>query len=135
MRVFLTKWTARFVRREKISLASLRDAIVRAEQGLVDADLGGGLIKQRIARTGKGRSGGYRTIVAYRRSGRAIFLFGFAKSGRENIGPDELKTAREIAAIWMSADEQRIALGLHEGELEEVPYGNEEVEQSGRGAS
>jgi len=99
MRVFLTKWTARFARREKISHASLRDAIVRAEQGLVDADLGGGLIKQRVARTGKGRSGGYRTIVAYRRSGRAIFLFGFAKSGRENIGPDELKTAREIAAI------------------------------------
>ena len=86
MRVFLTKWTARFARREKISHASLRDAIVRAEQGLVDADLGGGLIKQRIARTGKGRSGGYRTIVAYRRSGRAIFLLASPRAGGRILG-------------------------------------------------
>jgi hypothetical protein len=54
--------------------------------GLIDADLGGGLIKQRIARAGKGRSGGYRTIIAYRRAGRAVFLLGFAKSERDNIG-------------------------------------------------
>jgi hypothetical protein len=133
MRVFLTKWTARFVRRENISHTSLCEVIVRAEQGLVDADLGGGLIKQRVARAGKGRSGGYRTIIAYRRADRAIFLFGFAKSGRENIGADELKTAREIAAVWLPADTRRIALGLQEGELEEVPCGNEEVEQSGGG--
>jgi hypothetical protein len=67
MRVFLTKWMARYARRERISHESLREAIARAEQGLVDADLGGGLIKQRVARVGKGRSGGYRTIIAYRR--------------------------------------------------------------------
>lgn len=128
MKVFLTKWTARFARREKISHASLREAIIRAEQGLIDADLGGGLIKQRVARAGKGRSGGYRTILAFRRGDRAIFLFGFAKSARENIGPDELKTAREIAAMWMAADAKKIAIGLEDHELEEVPYGTEEVE-------
>jgi hypothetical protein len=66
MQVFLTKWIARFARREKISSASLCEAIARAERGLIDADLGGGLIKQRVARAGKGRSGGYRTILAYR---------------------------------------------------------------------
>ncbi len=99
MEVFLTKWMARFARRENLSRASLCEAIARAESGLVDADLGGGLIKQRVARPGKGRSGGYRTIIAYRRAGRAIFLFGFAKSARENIGSEELKTVREIAAI------------------------------------
>jgi hypothetical protein len=131
MQVFLTKWTARFARREKISHASLSEAIARAEQGLVDADLGGGLIKQRVARAGKGRSGGYRTIIAYRRADRAIFLFGFAKSARENIAPEDLKSVREIAAIWMPANERKIALGLQAGELEEVPYGNKEVEQAG----
>ena len=134
MQVLLTKWMVRFVRRENISHASLCEAIVRAEQGLIDADLGGGLIKQRVARAGKGRSAGYRAILGYRRADRAIFLFGFAKSERENIGPDELKTVREIAAILMPADARRIALGIQEGELEEVPYGNEEIEQSGRGA-
>ena len=126
---------ARFARREKISHASLLEAIVRAEQGLLDADLGGGLIKQRVARAGKGHSGGYRTILAYRRADRAIFLFGFAKSERENFRPDELKTAREIAALWMQAEDQKIALGLQAGELEEVHYGNEEVERSGGGAA
>jgi hypothetical protein len=135
MQVFLTKWMARYARREKISHTSLCEAIARAEQGLVDADLGGGLIKQRVARAGKGRSGGYRTIIAYRRAGRAIFLFGFAKSGQENTGSDELKTAREIAAIWLPADMEKIAQGIEKGELEEVPYGNKEAEQYGGSAS
>ena len=52
MRVFKTRWFARFARQEKIADASLREAIARAEHGLVDADLGGGLIKQRVARQG-----------------------------------------------------------------------------------
>jgi hypothetical protein len=134
MRVFLTKWMARYARREGISDASLSEAIMRAEMGLIDVDLGGGLIKQRVAGAGKGRSGGYRTIVAYRRAKVAIFVFGFAKSRRENIGPDELRTAREIAAIWTPADERKLARGLEEGELEEVPYGKEKDKPNGGGA-
>ena len=135
MQVFLTKWMARFARKENLSHASLCDAIARAERGLVDADLGGGLIKQRVARAGKGRSGGYRTIIAYRRAGRAFFLFGFAKNEKENVGSDELKSVREIAANWVPADAGRIALGIREGELEEVQYGKEEAERSGRSDS
>ncbi len=84
VQIFATKWFAKFARREGISDATLREVIERAERGSVDADLGGGLIKQRVARKGKGRSGGYRTIIAYRRARRAVFLFGFAKSTREN---------------------------------------------------
>ena len=64
MNIYLTKWMARYIRREKIAPADLVEAIERAERGLIDADLGRGLIKQRIARKGKGRSGGYRTIIA-----------------------------------------------------------------------
>jgi hypothetical protein len=60
-------------------------------RGLVDADLGGGLIKQRIARTGQGRSGGYRTLMAFRSKERTIFVYGFAKSERDNIESDELE--------------------------------------------
>jgi hypothetical protein len=63
MRAFKTKWFARFARQELIADASLWEAIERAERGLIDADLGGGLIKQRVSRHGKGRSGGYRVIV------------------------------------------------------------------------
>ena len=63
MRILMTRWFRRFVRRERLTEAALRDAVVRAVRGQIDADLGGGLIKQRVARPGQGRSGGYRMIV------------------------------------------------------------------------
>jgi hypothetical protein len=120
MQVYLTKWMVRFSRRENITHASLRDAIERAERGLIDADLCGGLIKQRVARPGKGRSGGYRTIIAYRRGTRAFFLFGFAKSDRSNIRQDEIAELRKIGANWLSASEEIIAEALDGNELEEA---------------
>lgn len=127
MQVYLTKWMTRFVRCEQISYSRLHEAIDRAERGLIDADLGGGLIKQRIARPGKGRSEGYRTIIAYRRADRAFFLYGFAKSERANIGLDELKTAREIGAVLMAASEVAIAERIANGELEEIADGRKET--------
>ena len=125
MHVFMTKWFARFARQERIANTSLREAIARADRGLIDADLGGGLIKQRIARQGQGRSGGHRVIVAYRVKGRAVFLFGFAKSDRENIGPDELASLRVFGNRWQSADEIQIALGIREDEIQEITDGEE----------
>jgi hypothetical protein len=119
VRTFKTKWFSRFQRREQITDKSLAEAIERAERGLIDADLGGGLIKQRVARRGQGRSGGYRTLVAYRKKNRAVFLFGFAKSDLENIGPDEVTTAREIAVDLLAADEKGLARAIARGELEE----------------
>ena len=120
MRVFETKWLARFARRERIADRSLIEAIERAERGVIDADLGGGLIKQRVARAGQGRSGGYRTMVAYRTKGRAVFLYAFAKNERDNIDPDELLSLREIAENWLAADEAKIALAVEDGALQEV---------------
>lgn len=127
MRVFKLKGVARFVRRERISDASLRDAVERAERGIIDADLGGGLIKQRVARPGKGRSGGFRMMVAYRTEDRAFFLFGFAKSERGNIDPQELEALRGIASLWLTADEDQIGAGLDDGLLIEVEDGSDET--------
>jgi hypothetical protein len=76
--------------------------IDRAEHGSIDADLGGGLIKQRVDRNEQGRSGGFRMIVANRAKGWAIFLFGFAKNEQENISPDELAVLRELAKNWLA---------------------------------
>ena len=120
MQVLKTRWFARFARQEKIADAGLREAIERAERGLVDADLGGGLIKQRVARRGQGRSGGYRVIVAYRAENRAIFLFGFAKSERKNIGSDELVFLRELAKNWLAADHAKIRKEIETGNLQEI---------------
>ena len=85
MRTFKTRPFARFAHREGIADEALCDAVERAAKGLVDADLGGGVIKQRIARRGRGRSGGFRTIVVFRRGELAFFVHGFAKSDRENL--------------------------------------------------
>ena len=128
MRVFKTKWFARYARRERIEDESLRDAVERAECGGVDANLGGGVIKQRVARTGQGRSGGYRLLIAYRTHDRSVFLYGFAKNERENIKDDELATLREIATVWLEADEDRLARAIEEGALQEVPYDKEREE-------
>ena len=92
---------------------------------MIDADLGGGLIKQRVARPGQGRSGGYRTIVAYRAKGRAVFLYGFAKNERDNIDPDQLLSLREIAAGWLAANAAKIKQALDEGALQEVQHDEE----------
>jgi hypothetical protein len=120
VRIFKTKWLVRFTRRERITDQSLTEAIERAARGLIDADLGGGIIKQRVARCGQGRSGGYRMLIAYRAGTRAVFLYAFAKNERENIGPDELLTWRGIGALWLAKDQRDIALAIDERELQEV---------------
>jgi hypothetical protein len=122
LRIFKTKWFARFARRERLSDSRLAEIIQRAGQGLIDANLGGELIKQRVARPGQGRSGGHRVLIAYRAGHRAVFLFGFAKSGRANIDPGELLAAREIATGWLAADAMEIAEAIEEGELQEIEH-------------
>ena len=110
----------RYARRERITDRSLREAIECAGRGTIDADLGGGIIKQRVGRSGQGRSGGYRMLIAHRAGTRAVFLYAFAKNERENIDPDELLTLREIGATWLAANARRIAEALEEGILQEV---------------
>ena len=122
MRVFKTRWFARFARRERIADESLSEAIDRAERGIVDADLGEGLIKQRVARKGQGRSGGYRVIVGYRIGDRAVFLFGFAKTQMDNIGADQVRKWRATAAQVLALDMAGIANATDDESLEEIDH-------------
>jgi hypothetical protein len=127
VRIYITKWVARFARREKIRDSDLAEAVRRAGLGLIDADLGGGIIKQRVARAGQGRSGGYRLLLAYREGHRAVFLYGFAKSERENVTEDELQTLREIGAAWLAADPPQLARAMKANALQEIRDGDEEA--------
>lgn len=124
MRIFKTKLFAKFARREHISNASLIDAVERAGRGLVDADLGCGVIKQRLARQGHGRSGGYRTLIAYQMGDFSVFLFGFAKSERANVGDDELSSLQTIAGQWLG-DGRKLDRDADEGILIEVKHDDE----------
>jgi hypothetical protein len=102
MRVVMTKAFARWARGESISHKSLLTAVAEIESGLVDAHLGSGLVKKRIRRSGGGKSGGYRTIIAYRQSLVSVFLFGFAKNERDTLEKDELEYFRTLAADLLS---------------------------------
>lgn len=120
MRIFVTRWFARFARRERIADADLGEAVRRAESSLVDADLGGGVVKQRIARPHAGKRGGFRSIVIFRAGERAIFVYGFAKSARATIRPDELSGFRRLAVEMLGYDDAALARALASGALKEV---------------
>lgn len=115
LRIFKTKWFGKYARRIKITDAMLRKAIEHAESGLIDADLGSNVIKQRIARSGQGQSKGYRTIIAYKYHKRAVFLYGFAKNERENISEDELTSLKELAVAWIKMNDQDIKNSVDNG--------------------
>ena len=122
MRIFKNAWFFRFARREKIKDAVLKEAIARAECGLIDAELGGGVIKQRLARPGQGRSGGYRSIIIFQKGQRAFFVYGFAKSDRENIDPDEAAAFKKSAKAFFALSDKQIEILIKDKELSEVDY-------------
>ncbi len=119
-RIYKLRGFARFQRKERISDASLRKAVGSVEAGLVDADLGGGLVKQRLARAGQGKSGGYRTVIAIKRGDRAVFLYGFAKNERSNIDDEELEEFRRLARGFLGLTAKQIAALIADNELMEV---------------
>ena len=120
MCTFKTKPFARFADREGLEDDALRDAVRRAGRGLIDADLGGGVIKQRIARKGQGRSGGFRAIVLFCRGERAFFVYGFAKNDRENLRRNELEAFQILAGEMLELDEAGLGAALANGTIIEV---------------
>jgi len=120
VRVFKTKAFGRFQRKEHIDDKALIAAVTRAERGLIDARLGGCLVKQRVARPGEGRSGGFRTVNAYRSRARAVFLYGFAKSRQENISMADERDLQDYGAMILDLDDVGIATMIAGNELKEV---------------
>ena len=120
MRIFKNKAFTRFAGKAGIGDAALRNAIRDAERGLLAADLGGGVIEQRIARPGQGKSGGFRTLIIFKRGARAFFVHGFAKSELDNIRRDELVALRKLASELMAYDDKQIVRAIASGTLMEV---------------
>lgn len=122
MRVFKSKHFSRYARKEGIENSALAEAIREIESGLVDAVLGGGLVKKRVAREGGGKSSGYRTIIAFSSGQRSLFLYGFAKNDRDNIGDDELRELRKLSQLFLGLKEEEIASALEIDRMEEITY-------------
>lgn len=129
MKTFKTKAFARFADRVGLVDGALLEAVQRANDGLVDADLGGGVLKQRIARTGGGRSSGFRTIVLFRRDELAFFVYGFAKSDRENLRSDELAAFRVLADEYLGLDEAGLRTAQSVGAIIEVTGNGQAVQE------
>lgn len=122
MRVFKTRPFARFASHERIADEELCEAVRRAESGLIDADLGGGVIKQRLARRGQGRSGGFRSIVLFRRAEKAFFVYGFAKSDRDSIRRDERMAFRKLADELLALDDLALSAAVKNGTILEIGF-------------
>ncbi|EGC17540.1 Uncharacterized protein conserved in bacteria [Kingella denitrificans] len=120
MRIFKYRNFAKFADRQHIDDEDLLDAVLRAERGLIDADLGGGVIKQRIARQGQGKSGGFRSIILFKHESRAFFVYAFAKNERSNISGKELAVYRDLAAQLLHLDDEILAELLAQNEYTEL---------------
>ena len=120
MRIFRNKSFTRFAKKADLDDPTLRKAVDDSERRLIDAKLGGGVIKQRVARPGKGKSGGFRTVILYTAHALAFFVHGFAKKDQDNIENDELAALKLLASQMLSYDDQAIAKAVESGTLIEV---------------
>jgi hypothetical protein len=118
--VYKNKFFARFAKKVRITDTELWKAAQLANEGLIDADLGGGVIKQRISRTGGGKSGGSRSIILFRKNDRAVYVYGFEKKDLANIRSNELEAFRELAQVILGYTNAEIAKRVQDGALFEV---------------
>ena len=120
MSVYKTKTFARFARKAGVADTQLMAAATEVIQGRFDADLGGGVFKQRVARAGGGKSGGFRTLIAFRVGASCFFVYGFAKNEMANVTKKELEALQASAFALLNYDEHALALAVAQGELVEV---------------
>lgn len=108
------------MRKTSLEDAALQNAVHEMEQGLIDADLGGGVVKKRVALEGRGKRGGARTLIATNWANRWIFIFGFEKNDRENVTRAELAFLQRIARDLLICPESALKAAIDAGELQEV---------------
>ena len=120
MKVYKNAWFGRFARKQKISANALLDAVHRAERGQIDADLGGGVIKQRISRLGQGKSKGYRSILLFCKNEKSFFVYGFAKNVIANISEDEEEQFKKMAKYILALTDSQLSALIAHGQFEEV---------------
>lgn len=120
MRIFKNIWFTRFADKEGITDGELKEAVNRLEAGQSDADLGGGVFKVRVVRSGEGKSGSYRVILFFKREERTFFVYGFAKSDRGNIDEKELRIFKKRAKTTLSLTDDQISDRIRDKVLLEV---------------
>lgn len=108
------------MRKTRLLDATLCEAVSEMRRGLVDADLGGSVVKKRVALPGRGKSGGARTLVATNRVDRWFFVFGFEKSERSNVSAEELQAVQTVAADLLKLTPKELDALIETGALQEI---------------
>lgn len=119
-RVFKTRHFSRWMRKTEMTESALCSAVAEMAQGLIDADLGGGVVKKRVGLAGRGKRGGARTLVATNKGNRWFFVFGFEKNDRANIGADELEALQDLAHDLLARTGPQLNLAVNKQTLEEI---------------
>jgi hypothetical protein len=128
-RIFKNKSFSRFAKKAQISDSDLCQAIANAEQGLIDADLGGGVIKQRVAREGAGKSSGFRTMILFKIKTRAFFVYGFAKNEQDNISDDDLISLKKLAKKILNYNDAELNTAIQKKLFIEVTCNEQTISQ------
>jgi len=118
--VFVTKEFVRFQRKARLSDLDLIEAAERVRKGRWDTDLGGGVFKQRIARKGEGKSGGYRTILCFKRGSHVFFIHGFSKNEKQNVSQSELQALKRLSKVLLNLGDEQIEASLLRRELAQI---------------
>lgn len=124
MRVFKTKYFSRWMRKTELTDLALCKAVAEMSRGLIDADLGGSVVKKRVGLSGRGKRGGARTLVSTNKGTRWFFVFGFEKSERANISADELAALQDIAADLIGRTTSALDKAVRDGALKEICHDN-----------
>jgi hypothetical protein len=120
MRIFKNKMFFKWAKSEGLNDSTLMKASKEIDQGLVDASLGGNLVKKRVARKGEGKRGGFRTIVVFQKGHRTIFVYGFTKNQRDNINEQEERALKKLAKGLLDAPDSELKDMIANGDLYEV---------------
>jgi hypothetical protein len=124
--IYKTRWFDRWARKQDLDDLSLCKAVDEMLAGLYDADLGGGLFKKRIARSGQGKRSGFRTLIATNQGDRWFFVFGFPKNERSNIDKDEEEALKKLALELLSLNLEDLKKETLKNKLIEVNCNAEE---------
>ena len=119
-RVFKTRYFTRWMRKTSLSNEALCKSVAEMERGLIDADLGGGVFKKRVALPGRGKRGSTRTLVATNKSDWWFFVVGFEKNARANVSAEELKALQNIAADLLKLSSSELDVQVEDGTLQEI---------------
>ncbi|MEN8216230.1 MAG: type II toxin-antitoxin system RelE/ParE family toxin [Pseudomonadota bacterium] len=120
MQIFKNRWFNKWAKKEKLADSTLRAAVAEMEDGLIDADLGGHVVKKRIPLPGRGKRGGARSIIAYRIEEKAFFIYGFAKNKQANLSATELEALQILAADLLGYDSATLKKLVEQKKLIEV---------------